>query len=425
MIGSPPPLPQRASPPPPILPAVDRTLTLIPGLPNDVAAFILSFIPYSHHARLKPTCKSWKLFLSSPTLISLRRCRRHLSHLLCIFPQDPSIASPFLFDPHSLAWRPLPTMPCNPHVYGLCNFTSISIGPHLYVLGGSLFDTRSFPMDRPSPTSSTFRFNFHDFSWERLASMPTPRGSFACVALPDSNQILVAGGGSRHTMFAAAGSRTRSVERYDIGKDEWVAMEGLPSFRAGCVGFLVGNGLEDRREFWVMGGYGASRTISGIFPVDEYCKNAVVMELKNGSGCGTWREVGNIWREGERMRFGRIVVVEDENGDCPGVFMLDRDEILRYDMSLNRWLFESRVPRKAPCNSSFGFVVLYGELYVMTNLNAVDVVEPRRNRRHKRGGTLYFQIYHPKKKIWRSLATKSPFDYPVDVNTVVLSSISL
>ncbi|KAI9124522.1 hypothetical protein K1719_004444 [Acacia pycnantha] len=78
-------------------------------------------------------------------------------------------------------------------------------------------------------------------------------------------------------MFAAAGSRTSSVARYDIGKDEWVAMEGLPSFRAGCVGFLVGNGLEDRREFWVMGGYGASRTISGIFPVDEYCKNAVVM----------------------------------------------------------------------------------------------------------------------------------------------------
>lgn len=255
--------------------------------------------------------------------------------------------------------------------------------------------------------------------------MLTPRGSFACVALPDSDQILVAGGGSRHTMFAAAGNRTRSVEMYDISKDEWVAMDGLPSFRAGCVGFLVGNESEDRREFWVVGGYGASRTISGIFPVDEYCRDAAVMELKNGSGRGQWREVGNIWREGERMRFGKIVVVENENGGCPGVFMLDRDEILRYDVPSSYWLFESRVPRKAPCNSSLGFVVLDGELYVMTNLNAVDVAGPRRNRRHKRGGTLYFQIYHPKKKMWRSLVTKSPFDYPVDINAAVLSSVTL
>ncbi|KAF7818403.1 F-box/kelch-repeat protein OR23 [Senna tora] len=316
--------------PSPSPPSIDQTVTLIPGLPIDVASLILSFIPYSHLARLKPTCKSWNLFLSSPTFISLRRRHRHLSHLLCIFPQDPSIASPFLFDPNSLAWCPLPLMPCNPHVYGLCNFSSVSIGPHLYVLGGSLFDTRSFPIDRPSPTSSTFRFNFYDFSWQRLAPMLSPRGSFACAVVPDSDQILVAGGGSRHTMFAAAGSRIRSVERYDIRKDEWVAMDGLPNCRAGCVGFLVGNRKEDTREFWVMGGYGASRTISGVFPVDEYYRDAVVMELKNGLGDEHWREVGDMWGQSERMRFGKIVVVENDDQGCPGIFMLDGNEILRY-----------------------------------------------------------------------------------------------
>lgn len=94
-------------------------------------------------------------------------------------------------------------------------------------------------------------------------------------------------------------------------------------------------------------------------------------------------------------------------------------------MSSNHWDFETRVPRKSPCNSSFGFVALHGELYVMMNLNAMDVVEPRRNRRVRRGGTLYFQIYHPKKRVWRSLATKLPFDYSIDINNVVLSSISL
>ncbi|KAI9119121.1 hypothetical protein K1719_009796 [Acacia pycnantha] len=412
--------------PPPSPPAIDRSLTLIPGLPIDVAALILSFIPYSHHARLKPTCKSWNLFLSSRTFISLRRHHHHLSHLLCIFPQDPSIASPFLFDPSSLAWCPLPLIPCNPHVYGLCNFSSISIGPHLYVLGGSLFDTRSFPIDRPSPTSSTFRFNFYDFSWERLAPMLSPRGSFACAAVPDSQQIIVAGGGSRHTMFAAAGSRIRSVERYDIVKDEWVAMDGLPNYRAGCVGFLARNRKGDSREFWVMGGYGASRTISGVFPVDEYYRDAVVMELKNGFDGGKWREAGDMWGEGERMRLGKIVVVEDENQDCPSIFMLDGNEILRYDMSLNRWLYESHVPRKAPHNSSFGFVALDGELYVLTHSSVVDMTEARRRTRlHKRKGTLFIQIYNPKKKMWRSLVTKLPFNYPIDINNTVLSSICL
>lgn len=126
-------------------------------------------------------------------------------------------------------------------------------------------------------------------------------------------------------MYGAAGSRMSSVEMYDIGKDEWVALDGLPRFRAGCVGFFVGNGEE--KEFWVMGGYGESRTISGVFPVDEYYKDAVVMELNSG---GKWREVGNMWEDGERRMLGKIVVLEDEGWDVPAVFMLDRGDIFRY-----------------------------------------------------------------------------------------------
>ncbi|KAM2054077.1 hypothetical protein FF1_003644 [Malus domestica] len=87
-------------------------------------------------------------------------------------------------------------MPCNPHVYDLCNFTSLSIGPHLYVIGGSLFDTRSFPIDRPSQSFTVFRFDFSTSSWDFLAPMLTPRGSFACAVVPNSGEILIAGGGS-------------------------------------------------------------------------------------------------------------------------------------------------------------------------------------------------------------------------------------
>ncbi|XP_021890130.1 F-box/kelch-repeat protein OR23 [Carica papaya] len=403
-------------------PQVDESQTLIPGLPNDIAALILSFVPYSYQSRVKWTCKSWYLFLSSKTLISLRYKHRHLSHLLCVFPQDPSISSPYLFDPENLAWRALPPMPCNPHVYGLCNFTSVALGPNLYVLGGSLFDTRSFPLDRPMPSSSAFRYNFLTSSWDCLAPMLSSRGSFACAAMPNLNQIIVAGGGSRHTLFGAAGSRLNSVERYDVERDEWVEMDGLPRFRAGCVGFLVGDGEE--KEFWVMGGYGESRTVSGVLPVDEYYRDAVVMEL-NKNGGGSWREVGDMWGEGERTRLGKIVVVEEEGGGRPVIFMLDESDIFRYDMTSNCWQKESSVPRKIQHNKSVGFVVLNGELYVMSLLNGVDLTETRRGRQQKRAGTMLSQIYHPSKKTWRSLVTKSPFSNQLDFSTTVMCTIQL
>ncbi|KAL3359202.1 hypothetical protein AABB24_015992 [Solanum stoloniferum] len=396
--------------------------TIIPGLPNDLAAIILVFVPYSHHSRLKSICKSWKHFFSSKTIISLRQ--KHLplstlSPLLCIFPQDPLIASPYLFDPRNLAWSPLPPMPCNPHVYGLCNFTSICIGSHLYVLGGSLFDTRSYPLDYPCPSSSAFRFDFGTFSWETLAPMINPRGSFACAAAPNFDKILVAGGGSRHTMFGAAGSRMSSVEMYDIGKDEWVALDGLPRFRAGCVGFFVGNGEE--REFWVMGGYGESRTVSGVFPVDQYYRDVLVMEMKNG---GKWRELGDMWEEGERWKLGKIVVVEDVPSEAPAVFMLDRGDIFSYIMASNSWIKETSLPRKTSDESSVGFVALDGELHVISHLNGVKSKECQRLRQQKRS-TMLVQIYHPRTKSWRSVTTRSPFQHPLDFKTAVMCAIRL
>ncbi|XP_057781229.1 F-box/kelch-repeat protein OR23 [Salvia miltiorrhiza] len=392
-----------------------QTLTLISGLPNDVGALILAFVPYCHHARLKLTCKSWRRFFSSKTLISLRQNYVVAPKLLCIFPQDPSISPPYLFDPKNMSWCPLPLMPCNPHVYGLSNFISVAVGPHLYVIGGSLFDTRSFPLDRPSPSSSAFRFDFAAFSWESLSPMITPRGSFACAAVPERGKILVAGGGSRHTMFGAAGSRMSSVEMYDIGNDEWEALDGLPRFRAGCVGFFIG------REFWVMGGYGESRTVSGVFPVDEYYRDTVVMELTSG---GKWRELGDMWEEGERRRLGKIVVAEDVGWDSPGIFMLDRGEIFRYDRRCNRWAKETCVPKKVRDDASVGFVALDKELYLLSLLNASEC---GRGRSHKRSSssTLLIQIYHPGKSRWRSAIVKPPFHHSLDFRTTVMCPIRL
>nr|XP_043636270.1 F-box/kelch-repeat protein OR23-like [Erigeron canadensis] len=397
------------------------SLTLIPGLPHDLAALILAYIPYCYHDKLKSISKSWKQFFSSKIVHSIRRKLvpdSKVSHLLCIFPQDPLVSSPYVFDCENGAWCCIPPMPCNPHVYGLCNFVSISYGSSLYVIGGSVFDTRSFPLDRPSPSDAVYRYDFVKRSWDVMPSMIAARGSFACAAVDGRGRIVVAGGGSRHALFGAAGSRMSDAEMFDIGRNEWVALDGLPRFRAGCVGFIVGN------EFWVMGGYGESRTIMGVFPVDDYYKNAVVMPLKNG-GFGSWREVGDMWEEGDRSQLGRIAVVEDANGGFPGIFMLDKNEIFRYEMTSNRWWKETTLPKRAIDESAVGFVALNGELLVLACHNGNGSVENRRLRRHKRLTSLFLQIYHPGYKIWRTLITKPPVQQPIDFKTAVMCTIRL
>lgn len=99
--------------------------------------------------------------------------------------------------------------------------------------------------------------------------------------------------------------------------------------------------------------------------------------------------------------------------------------ICRYNMTSNRWQKESSVPRKAPYDSTFGFVVLNGELHVMTIVHGIDSTETRRSRQQKRAGTLFIQIYHPRKKTWRNLITRPPFQQPLDFSTTVLCTIRL
>ncbi|KAM7254006.1 hypothetical protein ACFE04_031688 [Oxalis oulophora] len=395
---------------------MNRSQTLIPGLPNDVASLILAFIPYSYHSIMKSTAKSWYVFFSSKTVDRLRRQHNKLSHLLCFFPQDPSIHPPCLFDPVNLAWRHLrPMMPCNPSTYGLTNFVPLSYGHHLYIIGGSLFDARSFPLDRPLASNLVFRFNFITSTWDELPPMLHPRGSFACALDMDANQIVVAGGGSRHSMFVSAGSRISFVERYDVGRNEWVEMDELPRFRAGCVGFFVKNGDDHHKEFWVLGGYGDSRTVSGVFPVDDYYTDGAVMTMKTNNACMKWREVADIWGEGVTARVGKIVVSENQYGNgVPDVFMLDLNDIFRYEMSSNRWVKETTVPKKAPSEKPFGFVALNGELHVMIVLEGSEPPENRRKGRYKKGGTLYGQIYNPKKKKWRFLVANLPLNHRLD-----------
>lgn len=304
--------------------------SLIPGLPDDVAAVILCLLTFPDQSRLRATSRAWCLLLSAATLLPLRRSLRlPRRHLLCLFPTDPSLASPILLDPAApTTWWPLPPLPCSPQLYGLANFTALAVGRHLYVLGGSCFDARSYPLGQPSASAAVYRLDLANsrHCWERLPDMQLPRGSFACAHAPSAGGLLVAGGGSRHPMFPSNGSRTGSTEWYDATTHSWHLGASMPRDRAGCVGFLArgaGDGGED--EFWVMGGYDGYTTLGGVVPNDVYCRDAVALGLWSGK----WRVIGDMWEEGERRRLGPIAALSADDGRITEVFMLDGNDVFR------------------------------------------------------------------------------------------------
>ncbi|KAL6877577.1 hypothetical protein ACP4OV_012792 [Aristida adscensionis] len=397
---------------------------LIPGLPDDVATVILCLLTFPDQSRLRATSRAWRLLLSAATLLPLRRSLRlPRRHLLCLFPTDPSLASPILLDPAApTAWWPLPPLPCSPQHYGLANFAALAAGRHLYVLGGSRFDARSYPLGHPSPSAAVYRLDLalSHHCWERLPDMRVPRGSFACALAPTGG-VVVAGGGSRHPTFPSNGSRTSSTEWYDATARAWCAAAAMPRDRAGCVGFVAhgaGDGGED--EFWVMGGYDGYTTVGGVVPNDVYCRDAVALGLWSGK----WREIGDMWEEGERRRLGPITALCADDGRVTEVYMLHGNDVFRYNFTSNRWLKEATTRRKIPNAESCGFVSMNGELYVLTSAK-VPVEVPSPWKQLKKRLALEFQVYNPRSKKWRVLITHPPVNTPIDFRTAALCTVEL
>uniref|UniRef100_A0A0C9RXX0 TSA: Wollemia nobilis Ref_Wollemi_Transcript_4951_1735 transcribed RNA sequence n=1 Tax=Wollemia nobilis TaxID=56998 RepID=A0A0C9RXX0_9CONI len=385
--------------------------TIIPGLPNDVACLCLACVPLSQQGRLKAVSRAWRAALYSQFVLDLRHRWGKREELLCLFRDDPSLTPGELYDPREHAWALIPPMPCDPYRYGLTNFVCVGVGTNLYVLGGSLFDARSFPIDRPLSSGAVFRYDVVRAHWERRSSMANARGSFACGVHNDKT-ILVAGGGSRHAQFTSGGTRISSVERYDVDKDRWSSEQELPTLRAGCVGYVAGE------DFWVMGGYGVSKTVGGVLPVDEYYRGGHILR----AGSGKWRELRPMWEEGERWRLGRIAVVDATNGEPPNIFMLEGFRICRYDIASNRWKRESCLPRRILAEPACGLVALYGELYVIPGSSFPD--SGGRTSRRKRT-TLVLQVYNPKKREWRLVWTKPRLRNPLNFPFAGMCSIRL
>lgn len=250
--------------------------------------------------------------------------------------------------------------------------------------------------------------------------MHVPRGSFACAPAPGGG-VIVAGGGSRHPTLPSNGSRTSSTELYDAATSAWLIAAPMLRERAGCVGFMVhgaGEGRED--EFWVMGGYDGYTTVGGVVPNDVYCRDAVAL----GMWSRKWREIGEMWVEGERRRLGPVAAISAEDGKVTDLFMLDGHDVFRYDFGSNRWLKEASLRRKIPYAEFCGFVSLNGELHVLKSAKVpAEISYPRRQLKTRLA--LEFQVYNPVARKWRVFTTYPPVGVPFDFRTATLCTVEL
>src|SRR5881296_2231464 len=184
----------------------------------------------------------------------------------------------FRYDPAANEWSRLPSLPEGVHHPGVA-----AVGGKIYVMGG-------FTISRPAggglpawvPTSSVWVFDLAANAWSKGVPLPTPRGALTATAAGKwsplrpmltarnhhgaaliDGRIYVVGGRVGSTFIIGLSTNVSTNEVYDVAKDTWSSVLGVPTARSG-VGVAV---LEGRMH--VLGGEAYLNDLVGTFRTHE------------------------------------------------------------------------------------------------------------------------------------------------------------
>ncbi|KAL3821512.1 hypothetical protein ACJIZ3_007417 [Penstemon smallii] len=141
------------------------------------------------------------------------------------------------YNPSNNTWNRVTSIPNHGENLGLKDFAMVSIGHHIYILGGRL--CRKFLVEQDTNNGENLdtmvlscvrKYNVRTDTWEICASMTTPRFNFACTV--EDNKIYVAGGQS--TLGRAKGISLTEV--YDSTLNTWKSLANMGTMRYKCVG---------------------------------------------------------------------------------------------------------------------------------------------------------------------------------------------
>ncbi|KAK8971161.1 F-box/kelch-repeat protein SKIP6 [Platanthera guangdongensis] len=139
---------------------------LIPALPDDLSILCIARVPRSHHHCLAAVSRTWRTFLRSPLLFSLRLEVGSFQHFLLFkIETTPDQSRWYLLD--RLRRNPSPPLiPLpEPPLPSILGYAVVTLGHSLFLLGGSI-------NDKPSPVVQIYdaRFNIWRLGAPMLAS---------------------------------------------------------------------------------------------------------------------------------------------------------------------------------------------------------------------------------------------------------------
>ncbi|MCO5588394.1 hypothetical protein L7F22_042349 [Adiantum nelumboides] len=216
-------------------------LSLIPGLPNDVALLCLARVRRLELLKLRLVCTSWKRLLESEEFQNLRLKVGSAEAWLYVLAEKPS-GSPFkAFDPFSNQWFTLPKLSRLYKDTIWQGFACVALGPNLLIMGGIRQSMNSAkPLDSSGVVcADVYIYNACTNQWSRGASMNTPRSWFAATVIGDS--VYVAGGQGQNRFL-------NNVEVFNLKNNSWSQISSMNCVRSSCYGFTL-NG-----KFWIVGG---------------------------------------------------------------------------------------------------------------------------------------------------------------------------
>ncbi|XP_072950689.1 F-box/kelch-repeat protein At1g67480-like [Typha angustifolia] len=234
---------------------------LIPGLPEDVAKFCLALVPRCQFPVMAAVCKSWRSFIQTKELISVRKEAGRLEECIYILTGDTDGKKSHweVLGSVSSKNQVLPPMP-GPEKAG---FGVVVLDGKLLVMAGY-----SVHQGKECASDDVYQYDSRLNRWSKLAKMNIGRYDFACAEV---DGVVYAVGG-----YGSDGDSLSSAEAYNPDKNEWSLIESIRRPRWGCFAFSFGGKL------YVMGGrssftIGNSRSVDVYNPVSHSWR-----EMKNG-----------------------------------------------------------------------------------------------------------------------------------------------
>ncbi|XP_058101848.1 F-box/kelch-repeat protein At2g44130-like [Magnolia sinica] len=267
-----------------------QPLSLIPGLPDEIALDCLVRVPYRFHSGLKSVCRGWNDLLAHPSFYRQRRISGKGEEFICLVqalvPNTDAVADSYagkeekprsrahsppvygltLYNARDATWQRMPPPPTlSAGIPTFCQCVAVGRSK-LVLLGG--WD--------PVTLNSVADVYVCDLTrgggWRRGAPMSTARSFFACAAVGPTS-VYVAGGHDNQK------NALRSAEVYDVESDTWRALPPMAEERDECRGLACG-----ACRFWVVSGYDTES--QGRFSSAAECYDPVR---------GVWTQVDGVW----------------------------------------------------------------------------------------------------------------------------------